>query len=72
MKPLDPIKYYQSQRLDSRLPLEKRGGGDPRSLPHQEDMDTGYEDNNMVQTFEGLEQRFLDDVMKLSKEQTDA
>lgn len=48
------------------------GGGDLRSQPHEEDMDIGYEDNRVVQTFEGLEQRFLDDIMKLNKEQTDA
>ncbi|KAI3461234.1 hypothetical protein Pfo_017897 [Paulownia fortunei] len=67
-----PRSYYQSQRLDPWLPLQKQGGGDPRSQPHEEDMDIGYEDNHMLQTFEGLEQRFLDDIMKLSKEQTDA
>ncbi|KAK4441345.1 hypothetical protein Salat_0469400 [Sesamum alatum] len=64
--------YYQSQRLDPRMPLEKQGGGDPRSQAHEEDMDIGYEDNHVLQTFEGLEQRFLDDIMKLSKEQIDA
>ncbi|KAL0437088.1 UNVERIFIED_CONTAM: hypothetical protein Sradi_0416700 [Sesamum radiatum] len=54
------------------MPLEKQGGGDPRSQPHEEDMDIGYEDNHVLQTFDGLEQRFLDDIMKLSKEQIDA
>ncbi|PIN07053.1 hypothetical protein CDL12_20381 [Handroanthus impetiginosus] len=67
-----PRSYYQSQRLDARMPLERQAGGDPRSQPHEEDMDIGYEDNRMVRTFEGLEQGFLDDIMKLSKEQTDA
>ncbi|KAG8371103.1 hypothetical protein BUALT_Bualt13G0052000 [Buddleja alternifolia] len=69
----DPRSYYQSQRHDSRKQLDKQGGGDPRTQPHEEDMDIGYEDNHHMQrTFEGLEQRFLDDIMKLSKEQTDA
>ncbi|KAL3828630.1 hypothetical protein ACJIZ3_017432 [Penstemon smallii] len=54
------------------MSLEKQGGGDPRSLPHEQDMDIGYEDDRVLQTFEGLEQRFRDDIMKLSKEQTDA
>ncbi|KAK6119834.1 hypothetical protein DH2020_046429 [Rehmannia glutinosa] len=67
-----PRSYYQNQRMDSRMPLERQGGGDPRSQSHEEDMDIGYEDNRVMQTFEGLEQRFLDDIMKLSKEQTDA
>ncbi|KAL6511075.1 hypothetical protein OROGR_022199 [Orobanche gracilis] len=61
-----PRSYYQNQRM----PLERQGGG---AQSHEEDMDIGYEDNNRVtQTFEGLEQRFLDDIMKLSREQTDA
>ncbi|KAA8544372.1 hypothetical protein F0562_022360 [Nyssa sinensis] len=64
--------YYQGQRPDPRMALEKQGNNDPRSQPHEEDMDTGYEDNLLLQTFEGLEQRFLDDIMKLTKEQTDA
>ncbi|KAK6163656.1 hypothetical protein DH2020_000520 [Rehmannia glutinosa] len=67
-----PRSYYQNQRMDSRMPLERQGGGDPRSQSHEEDMDIGYEDNRVMHTFEGLEQRFLDDIMKLSKEQTDA
>lgn len=54
------------------MPLERQGGGDHRSQHHEEDMDIGYEDNRGPQTFEGLEQGFLDDIMKLSKEQTDA
>ncbi|XP_051143708.1 uncharacterized protein LOC127260083 [Andrographis paniculata] len=66
--------YYQSQRMDPRMPLEKQSSNvvDPRAQAHEEDMDIGYEDNQVVQTFEALEQRFLDDIMKLSKEQTDA
>ena len=54
------------------MPVERQGGGDPRSQSHEEDMDIGYEDNRMPPTLEGLEQRFVDDIMKLSKEQTDA
>ncbi|KAL3626976.1 hypothetical protein CASFOL_029189 [Castilleja foliolosa] len=68
-----PRSYYQNQTMDPRAPLERQSGGDPRSQPHEEDMDIGYEDNNRVMpSFECLEQRFLDDIMKLSKEQTDA
>ncbi|CAK9184658.1 unnamed protein product [Ilex paraguariensis] len=64
--------YYQGQRLDPRMALERQGLKDPRSQPREEDMEVGYEDNLSSQTFEGLEQKFLDDIMKLSKEQTDA
>ncbi|KAL0436236.1 UNVERIFIED_CONTAM: hypothetical protein Sradi_0331500 [Sesamum radiatum] len=52
--------------------MERQSHGDPRSQPQEEDMDIGYEDNRVLHTFEGLEQRFFDDIMKLSKEQIDA
>ncbi|CAA3020876.1 Hypothetical predicted protein [Olea europaea subsp. europaea] len=64
--------YYQDQRPDPQMSLEKQSGSDPKHQPRGENMDIGYEDNCMSQTFYGLEQRFLDDIMKLSKEQTDA
>ncbi|KAL1825699.1 hypothetical protein DCAR_0313876 [Daucus carota subsp. sativus] len=86
-----PRSYYQGQRSDPRMVLERQGNNDPRSHPGdprmgsdrqgnndarshpgEEDMEIGYEDKPMLQTFEGLEQRFLDDIMKLAKEQTDA
>lgn len=67
-----PRSYYQGQRSDRRMALQKQGNSDPRCQPHEEDMDIGYEDKPMLQNFEGLEQRFLDDIMKLAKEQTDA
>ncbi|XP_057808057.1 uncharacterized protein LOC131022562 [Salvia miltiorrhiza] len=67
-----PRSYYQNQRMDPRMPTERQGGGDPRSQSHEEDMDIGYEDTRVTPTLEGLEQRFVDDIMKLSKEQTDA
>lgn len=65
--------YYQSQgqRSDQRLTSEKQGN-DLRAQPREEDMEVGYEDNVPGQTFEGLEQRFYDDILKLTKEQNDA
>lgn len=64
--------YFQGQRPDAKLALEKQNNSDPRSRPHEEDMDVGYENKPLSQTFEGLEQKFLDDIMKLAKEQSDA
>lgn len=65
--------YYQSQgqRSDQRLTTEKQGN-DLRSQPREEDMEIGYEDNVAGQNYEGLEQRFYDDILKLTKEQNDA
>ncbi|KAH9659462.1 hypothetical protein KPL70_023854 [Citrus sinensis] len=64
--------YFQGQRPDAKLALEKQNNSDLRSRPHEEDMDVGYENKPLSQTFEGLEQKFLDDIMKLAKEQSDA
>lgn len=46
-------------------------GGDLRSQPHEEDISIGYEDHRVVETCEVLEQRFLDNIIKLNKEQID-
>ncbi|KAJ0467261.1 hypothetical protein HanIR_Chr14g0683381 [Helianthus annuus] len=62
--------YYQSQ--GQRSVSEKQGNNDLRSLPREENMEIGYEDNVAGQTFEALEQRFYDDIVKLTKEQNDA
>lgn len=63
---------YEGQRSDSKIGLEKQAIRDPRAQACQEEMETGYEDNTLPQTFEGLEQKFLHDIMKLAKEQQDA
>lgn len=57
--------FYQGQRLDPKMSLEKQAN-------NEEDMDIGYEENPTSQSFESLEQRFLDDIMKLTKDQSDA
>ncbi|XP_027105220.2 uncharacterized protein [Coffea arabica] len=67
-----PRSYYQAQRPEPRMAPERQGSHDSRSQPRGEDMNMGYEENFMTQTFEGLEEKFLDDLMKLSKEQIDA
>lgn len=61
--------YYQSQGQRSG---SEKPGHDIRSMSREENMEIGYEDNVAGQTFEGLEQRFYDDIVKLSKEQNDA
>ncbi|ONI01574.1 hypothetical protein PRUPE_6G147200 [Prunus persica] len=64
--------YYQGQRPDPKLAMEKQNNNDSRSQSHNEDMDLGYEDKPSSQTFEELEQKFLGDIRKLTKEQNDA
>ncbi|ONK68835.1 uncharacterized protein A4U43_C05F16510 [Asparagus officinalis] len=67
-----PRSSYQGQRPDPELGLEKQGNKDPRTQARQDDMEVGYEDNILPQTFEGLEQKFIQDIMKLTKEHQDA
>lgn len=63
---------YGGQSSDSKIGLEKQANRDPRAQARQEEMEVGYEDNTLPQTFEGLEQNFFHDIMKLTKEQQDA
>ncbi|KAF6169982.1 hypothetical protein GIB67_034374 [Kingdonia uniflora] len=64
--------FYKSQRQDSKMSTEKQSSKDPRAQLHEQDMEIGFEDNPLVQTFEGIEQKFHDEIMKLAKEQYDA
>lgn len=67
-----PRSYLQGQRPDPKLALEKQSNNDHRSQTREENMDIGYEGNPLLQTFEVLEQKFHNDIMKLAKEQNDA
>ncbi|XP_010263065.1 PREDICTED: uncharacterized protein LOC104601440 [Nelumbo nucifera] len=64
--------FYQGQRSDPKLGLEKQANIDSRGQLLEQDMEVGYEDNPLPQTFEALEQKFNDEIMKLTKEQNDA
>ncbi|XP_061360331.1 uncharacterized protein LOC133304333 [Gastrolobium bilobum] len=64
--------YFQGQRPDPKLTLQNQSSNDARTQAHEEDMDVKYEGNHLSQTFEGLEQKFLDEVIKLANEQNDA
>lgn len=64
--------FYPGQRTDSKLGFDKQASKDPRSQPHEQDMDIGYEDNPLQPTFEGLMQKFHEEIMKLNKEQYEA
>lgn len=58
--------------MDPKLGMEKQGS-DPRAQPqHQENPKPGYENNHGMQTFEGLEQKFMDDITRLAKDQIKA
>ncbi|PKA45806.1 hypothetical protein AXF42_Ash018357 [Apostasia shenzhenica] len=63
---------HNNLRSDSKMASEKQMVRDSRGqlLPNQDEMEYGYED--IPQTFETLEQKFLQDIMKLTKEHQEA
>ncbi|CAJ1976594.1 unnamed protein product [Sphenostylis stenocarpa] len=40
--------------------------------PHEQNMEIGYEESRPLPTYEGLEQRFIDEIMILTREKSDA
>ncbi|XP_048234223.1 uncharacterized protein LOC8281556 isoform X2 [Ricinus communis] len=66
--------YFQGKGpgQEAKLALEKQGIGDPRFGTHDDNMQIGFEDKPLLQSFEGIEQKFRDDIIKLAKEQNDA
>lgn len=63
---------FHGQRPDSKMALEKQLGSDSRSQPRQDDVEAGFDDINHPPTFEVIEEKFLLDIMKLTKEQHEA
>ncbi|KAJ8649604.1 hypothetical protein MRB53_002627 [Persea americana] len=69
----DPSRsLFQGQRPDPKLGLDKQANKDTRAQDHEQDMEIGYEEHTIPPTFESLEQKFIDDIMKLTKEQQEA
>lgn len=64
--------FYQGQIPDPKAQHEKTGVKDVKSSEHEKEMDAAYQDPSLPQTLELLEQRFLDEIMKLTKDQNDA
>ncbi|KAA8534606.1 hypothetical protein F0562_032135 [Nyssa sinensis] len=64
--------FYQGQILDQELDLKKQANKEPRLQSHEQDMEIGYEDKPSPLTFEALEQKFQDEIIKFLKEQSDA
>jgi len=62
--------YYQDQMPDQRRSSDNRADTEPRSLSQEQDMEVGYEDNPSPLTFEGLERKFINEIMNLAKEQS--
>lgn len=64
--------FYDGQRSDAKVGLEKQTTKETREHARTDRTDTRYEEYNLPRTFEGLEQSFHEDIMMLSKELHDA
>ncbi|XP_021681559.2 uncharacterized protein LOC110665661 isoform X1 [Hevea brasiliensis] len=63
--------FYQGQAPGPKLGSENPAK-DGSTQPYEQDMEIGYEDSTLPPTFEGLEQKFLDEITRLGQEQIDA
>uniref|UniRef100_A0A2P2KMU6 Uncharacterized protein MANES_11G103700 n=1 Tax=Rhizophora mucronata TaxID=61149 RepID=A0A2P2KMU6_RHIMU len=64
--------YFLGSRLEPNPVLDKRGSNDHTPQPCEEDMHTNFGNRVLSHSFESLEQKFHDDILKLSTEQNDA
>lgn len=63
---------YEAQMSDSKLGREMQINRDPRAHARQDELVATFDDGTLPQTFEGLEKKFLNDIMNLAKEQQEA
>ncbi|KAJ4873546.1 Uncharacterized protein Rs2_44780 [Raphanus sativus] len=70
---VDSSRTYYRGQMDPKSGMETQSSG-PRSQPqHHENPKPGYENSRgVVQTFEGIEQKFMDDITRLAKDQMGA
>ncbi|CAK7325165.1 unnamed protein product [Dovyalis caffra] len=65
--------YYHRQPPDPKVGLENQSNKEAsRTQPHEQDMEFGFKDSTLPMSFESLERKFSDEVMKLAKEQSDS
>lgn len=64
--------FYQSQIPDPKAQHEKVSIKDVKGSEHEQEVDAGFQDPSIPPTLELLEQRFMDEIMKLTKDQIDA
>ena len=57
---------------DRKVDLERQANNESRLHPHEQDMEIGYEHKPSQLSYEALEQKLQDELLKLVKEQNDA
>ncbi|KAI3748484.1 hypothetical protein L6452_11580 [Arctium lappa] len=76
LNPMSPPSYSQGlpqeRMANQKLNYENEANNDPRLQSYEQDMEVGYEDDKTSEiTFQGLEQKYQDEIMKLIKELSD-
>lgn len=66
------LSYYQGQALQFNMGVENQANKEPRAQLHEQNMQIGNRHNQLQMTSEVIEQKFLDGILKLAKEQSDA
>ena len=63
---------YRGQRSESKVNSDKKGNIEREPRAREQEIEHGYEDGSFFQTWESLERKFFDDIMKLTKEHDSA
>lgn len=61
-----------NQAQMSDLATDRQGNKEPSIQAHEQDMEIGYGDSPLPMNFEGVEQKFVDEIMKINKDRNDA
>lgn len=62
--------YIQDETIDARVSQQNEANQE-MDQTHEQEMEIGYEDSPPLPTYEGLERRFVDEIMKLVRERSD-
>jgi hypothetical protein len=62
--------YIPDDSIDAKVSQQNQFNQETDEA-HEEDMEIGYDDKPPTPTYEGLEQRFIDEIMKLVGERSD-
>lgn len=73
LNPMSPPSYSQGlSQANQKVNYENEANNDPRLQSYEQDMEVGYEDDKPSEiTFQGLDQKYQDEIMRLIKELSD-
>jgi len=63
-------RYIPDESIDTKVGQQNQANQETDEA-REEDMEIGYDESPPTPTYEGLEQRFIDEIMKLVKDRSD-